>query len=802
VATGTRARPAKAAKTGARSAKSRKAPPPPHSIVVYVPGVGRQATASDLKLEWDLAVFGRDLASQSRMAYGADLLVPQRSGASSATDRAEVASTIDIEAILRRASLGTSHAMGRRFVAAMLEDLGMHGEARDGQGSGTHRAWPAKAGKKVNIAFVEEFIASAAAYFLDDEKRTRSQQSLEKELRSLAKHDVTIVAHGIGSIIAYEVLARQKPRNAVPMETKSSGKPKSSTQKANQRYMGGLVTLGSPLGLQEVRMRLLPSPPMVPAAIERWRNFAHPLDVLAAEARLTNDFAPRGTIEDERVISTPAGKNWDFDPHSAIAYLSHPSVRAAISDDMRMDVMARFVIARDVVERFDAPEGDRHPVLIEVLEPGYAALDESEDDLAAWEKKEREVLQRANGGKALALTLEQRIASAAAKLEKMVSDKEAANIDPLRRFVAAHLTAAELRRVSREHRDLRVYAVWRSSQKRKLTARSMRPLKCDAGLASFGADGNGITWAVLDTGILGSHPHFKDVITAVWDCTGKGPPRPIGVDDAQDPDGHGTHVSGIIAGSAPRYRAGPQPSERGAAPRARLVVYKVLDDKGQGEDAWIIKALDHIAEQNENVTGGMAIHGLNLSLGGPFDNSVYGCGFSPICAELRRLWRAGVLVVVACGNEGVLQVATPDGDTEINSVMSIGDPANLEDCIAVGSVNADRPNLYGVSSFSSRGPTADGRVKPDVVAPGERISSCNARYRGARKDLYYKESGTSMAAPHISGLLAAFLSVRREFRGRPDEVKKVLLESCIDLGRDRYHQGRGIPNLMQMLMSV
>jgi subtilisin family serine protease len=168
---------------------------------------------------------------------------------------------------------------------------------------------------------------------------------------------------------------------------------------------------------------------------------------------------------------------------------------------------------------------------------------------------------------------------------------------------------------------------------------------------------------------------------------------------------------------------------------------------------------------------------------------------------LRRLWRAGVLVVTACGNEGQLQVQTPDGDTEINTAMSIGDPANLEECIAVGSVNRDQPHLYGVSSFSSRGPTADGRAKPDVVAPGERILSCNAHF-GRGRPQYYEESGTSMAAPHVSGLLAAFLSVRREFRGRPDEVKRILLDSCIDLGRDRYHQGRGVPNLMQMLLSV
>jgi subtilisin family serine protease len=312
---------------------------------------------------------------------------------------------------------------------------------------------------------------------------------------------------------------------------------------------------------------------------------------------------------------------------------------------------------------------------------------------------------------------------------------------------------------------------------------------------------------VLDTGVQANHPHFQiaqgspvqSVIKEVWDCTRRGAPVLVPVGEARDKDGHGTHVAGIIAGR----RGDGEGEQRGVAPLTKLVVYKVLKDNGEGEDAWIIKALDHIAAQNEQITDGLAIHGVNLSLGGPFDNTVYGCGFSPLCAELRRLWRAGVLVVVSAGNEGTVEVSTPNGESELNSVMSIGDPANLEECIAVGSVHADRPHLYGISSFSSRGPTADGRGKPDVVAPGERISSCNAAFRQADlKSLYREESGTSMAAPHVSGLLAAFLSVRREFRGRPDEVKRVLLSTCTDLDRDRYHQGRGMPNLMQMLLAV
>jgi subtilisin family serine protease len=462
--------------------------------------------------------------------------------------------------------------------------------------------------------------------------------------------------------------------------------------------------------------------------------------------------------------------------------------------------MARFVVARDVAETLG--HDVRHPVLIEVLEPGYAAVGET--------MAEQGVRENAAGP-----LLAKRIEQAASDLERLVTKVarqsgatpaamkarvEDARIDRLRRFVAAHLNPDELRLVAQQHRHFNVYAVWRSAAKSKLLDRSPRVLQADAALESYQANGARIRWAVLDTGVRSDHPHFTDPktgrsrIAAIWDCTQPGPPRRLKSDE--DRDGHGSHVAGIIAGQATDGGR----TFAGVAPVADLVVYKVLNDRGEGEDAWIIKALDHIAEENEN-SAGLSIHGLNLSLGGPYDASVYGCGFTPICQELRRQWRSGVVVVVACGNEGQLAVQTRDGDIEINTPMSIGDPANLEDCIAVGSVNADRPHLYGVSSFSSRGPTSDGRCKPDVVAPGERITSVNARFRGKQR-LYRAESGTSMAAPHISGLVAAFLSARREFIGRPDEVKKLMLDTCTDLGRDRQHQGRGLPNLMKMLLSV
>src|SRR5262249_14487512 len=140
------------------------------------------------------------------------------------------------------------------------------------------------------------------------------------------------------------------------------------------------------------------------------------------------------------------------------------------------------------------------------------------------------------------------------------------------------------------------------------------------------------------------------------------------------------------------------------------------------QDSWIIKGIDMVARINEQA-GSLVIQGVNLSLGGNFDPSVFGCGHTPMCQELRRLWRQGEVGWLAAGNEGYPGRKGEEADIQANMPLSIGDPANLDEAIAIGSVHKTNPHTYGVSYFSSRGPTADGRRKPDVVAPGERILS-------------------------------------------------------------------------------
>ena len=235
------------------------------------------------------------------------------------------------------------------------------------------------------------------------------------------------------------------------------------------------------------------------------------------------------------------------------------------------------------------------------------------------------------------------------------------------------------------------------------------------------------------------------------------------------------------------------------APRCSLIGLKVLDDGGNGNDSWIIKALDLVAGMNEKA-GKLVVHGLNLSLGGGFDPSAFGCGHTPLCQEIRRLWQQGVLVCLAAGNEGYAVLNGAEGEIPTNMDLSIGDPANLEEAIAVGSVHKTNPHTYGISYFSSRGPTADGRRKPDVVAPGEKILSARHDWKGAaatrrRKidDLYVAMSGTSMATPHVSGLLAAFLSLRREFIGYPDRVKAILMEAASICAAIRTCRAPGCP---------
>ena len=103
---------------------------------------------------------------------------------------------------------------------------------------------------------------------------------------------------------------------------------------------------------------------------------------------------------------------------------------------------------------------------------------------------------------------------------------------------------------------------------------------------------------------------------------------------------------------------------------------------------------------------------------------------------------------------------------------------------------------YGISYFSSRGPTGDGRMKPDLVAPGEKITSTTPGNKWVKLD------GTSMAAPHVSGAAALLIARHRELAGNPARVKKVLCSTATDLGRTREFQGAGMLDVLRALQLV
>ena len=722
--------------------------------VVYIHGIGPKPKPEVVRSMWDLALFGRELGSDSRIAYWADLLHNEYLGVEGRAMQSKGRSASQRDVI---GGEQIAHELGLRgkqaLQAAAFADRLLASRMDVAQGAHRTRAsvgkkilpLPIQLRKPLARLFLENIVKDTAAYFFRSGMRAKIQQRLRDALPTDGK-PFTLIAHSQGSIVAFEVLASLKRTQNINVET--------------------FVTIGSPLGIQEVQDFMVEQTPLVvPSCVKHWLNFADPLDVVAFDKGLANEFDPDGFVSDDVIMNTAFARGEGFDPHSAIGYLAHPSVRYAVFASTRYDTRSRFIVARDVAMSMASPE--RQSVLVEIVSTGKG-------------------------------TTSDRIAHATSIIEGIVGSENLpdARIDPLERFVSARLTSSEITRIAQRFTEINVHAIWKSSPKRKLISRSSKVIHVDAARQSYGAAGADITWAVLDTGVNSKHPHFSqhNTITEVWDCTKVGKPRLLASDT--DLDGHGTHVSGIIAG------ASTDGSHNGMAPRAKLVVYKVLSDDGNGEDAWIIKALDHIAITNRSASE-LKIHGLNLSLGGAFDATVYGCGHSPVCQELRRRWREGVVICIAAGNEGQTSVRTDGGLLDLNTSMTIGDPANLDDAIVVGSVHADKPHLYGISSFSSRGPTLDGRVKPDVVAPGERISSCNTRFTArSRSSDYIEQSGTSMAAPHVSGLLAAFLSVRREFIGRPDELKALLKRTCTDIGRDVYHQGAGIPNLMKMLLDV
>lgn len=267
-----------------------------------------------------------------------------------------------------------------------------------------------------------------------------------------------------------------------------------------------------------------------------------------------------------------------------------------------------------------------------------------------------------------------------------------------------------------------------------------------------GLRGKGIKMAVIDTGIDFDHPDFAGRIVATTSFVSA---------TANDDNGHGTHVAGIAAGS------GAQSNGKyvGVAPEASLYVAKVLRADGGGSMSGVMAGIEWaVLEQNVQI--------INLSLGG-----VGSCdgtdALSVMCDE--AVTQAGVIMCVAAGNTG------PDDRT-------IGSPGCARRVITVGAST----DSGQIARFSSRGPTADGRIKPDIVFPGVNIVAARAEGTTMGQVVdegYVVANGTSMATPHASGVAALMLQANPELTA--EQVKTQMLAGAVSLGEPANDQGVG-----------
>jgi hypothetical protein len=409
-----------------------------------------------------------------------------------------------------------------------------------------------------------------------------------------------------------------------------------------------------------------------------------------------------------------------------------------------------------------------------------------------------------------------------------------------------------------------VFQVSRNRRTLPALNRSVPAVKGDAADTLFKVNCRKITWAILDSGIDSRHPALstpdgtprvrktmdftlvRDIISsdnqtvdparlAALTSLSKGEikrrleslardadeERPVNWDMVEElitierpdlhPPGnpHGTHVAGIL-GADPRGRLqedvkaddeGPAEDEgesdhgRGMCPDIRLYDFRVLAKSIEDTEFAVIAALQYIRYLNDQHNF-ITIHGANLSLSIPHSVRNYACGRTPICDECERLVGNGVVVVAAAGHRGYQSFETKDGVFESYAAFSVTDPGNAEGVITVGATHGNWPHTYGVSFFSSRGPTGDGRLKPDLVAPGERVRSTVLNGEWAQ------ESGTSMAAPHVSGAAAMLMARYPELVGQPRRIKKLLCDSATDLGRERSFQGHGMLDVLRAFQAI
>ena len=290
--------------------------------------------------------------------------------------------------------------------------------------------------------------------------------------------------------------------------------------------------------------------------------------------------------------------------------------------------------------------------------------------------------------------------------------------------------------------------------------------------------GSGVTIAMLDTGAA-LHPDLDEKILCFEDFVRSDRQATSNDRSCYDDNGHGTHVAGILCGSGlaslGRYR--------GLAPGAKLVVGKVLDERGDGITENMLEGLNWVLSLREMYR----IRILNISVGiGDLEDKRKEHALQE---KLDEIWDRGIMVVCAAGNKG-------PGE---GSVSAVG---NSEKVVTVGchDGNYRLGAPWRCQNYSGRGMEGAIPRKPDIVAPGTDIVSCSAgcyQIRGRYLNAYAIKSGTSMATPIVSA--AAALAMQR-FPGMTNkECKQKLLQTATDLNEPLNQQGWGMVNVRRLL---
>ncbi|MEE4193649.1 MAG: S8 family serine peptidase, partial [Anaerolineae bacterium] len=307
-----------------------------------------------------------------------------------------------------------------------------------------------------------------------------------------------------------------------------------------------------------------------------------------------------------------------------------------------------------------------------------------------------------------------------------------------------------------------------------------------------GITGEGVTVAILDSGLYPYDSLLKDSQgndrLLAWVDFVDGSATPI------DPQGHGTHIAGIIANS----ELGWDQEANGVAPDVNLVALRILDETGFGELENILAGLDWVIQHHEEYN----IKVLNLSMSANIVAPYYA---DPINQAVMRAWSEGITVITSAGNGG-------------SDALSIGVPGNNPYVITVGTFTdaytpADPSDDY-MAYFSGAGPTRDGFTKPDLIAPGAHMASLmpennNLFLAGEATQFsgnYYRMAGTSQSAAVVSGVVA--LMVQNNPSLTPDEIKYRLATTANPMVTDMeeaaysiYQQGFGRVNAVEAVFS-